>query len=46
MYLSQLLDMIADGVFIVVSIVGLFWLINNWNIREDKCDIRSDLRKP
>lgn len=40
MYLSQLLDMIADGVFIVVGIMGMIWLARNWNIKRIHIDHR------
>jgi hypothetical protein len=31
--LSQLLNMVADGMFIVAVPIAIAWLINNWNIK-------------
>ena len=35
MMLSQLLDMLADGTVIIGGWIVIFWLINNWNMKND-----------
>ena len=33
MYLSQLLNMLSDAMFILAVPIAIAWLINNWNMK-------------